>query len=266
MTDSQSTERLLLQTLWDWLRCQHFHRSPFFPVFFSLTVHLSCCVPYICLDLLCLRLSFIRRFKIQPGSKVTWKMTKRCLCKIFYNHFCFIFPLSVLYWYWRPVPQPLLAPDVLSVLKDVLAFLLLFDTQYFLWHLLHHKVSWLYQIFHKEHHLFTSTFSLTTENTGAWEMLSLSFFTTLNVALLGCHPLTEMVLYVTHMYLSVEAHSGYEFPWSPHRLVPFGLYGGARHHDLHHLKFKVNYAPYFTHWDKLFGTLHRGKTQRKTET
>ncbi|XP_074531290.1 cholesterol 25-hydroxylase-like protein [Halichoeres trimaculatus] len=264
MTHPEDTERLLLQTLWDWLRHQPFLRSPFFPVVFSLTVHLGCCLPYICLDFLDYRLSFIHQFKIQPQSKVTWEMALRCLYKILHNHVCFIFPFSVLHWYWKPVSSPLLAPDTWSVLKDVLACLLLFDTQYFLWHLLHHKVSLLYQTFHKEHHLFTSTFSLTTENTNAWEMLSLSLFTTLNVTLLGCHPLTEMLLHVTNMYLSVEAHSGYEFPWSPHRLVPFNLYGGAPHHDLHHLKSKVNYAPYFTHWDKLFGTLQGEYTRRKT--
>ncbi|XP_078129888.1 cholesterol 25-hydroxylase-like protein [Sander vitreus] len=165
------------------------------------------------------------------------------------------FPSFFVYWHWRPVFSPPLAPDMLTVVKDVLARLLLFDMQYFLWHLLHHKVFWLYHFFHKEHHLYTATFSLATENTGVWEMLSLTFFAALNPALLDCHPLTEMLFFVTNMYLSVEAHSGYEFPWSPHRLVPCGLYGGARHHDLHHLKFKVNYAPYFTHWDRLLGTL-----------
>ncbi|XP_028460039.1 cholesterol 25-hydroxylase-like protein [Perca flavescens] len=255
MTNSEATERLCLQILWDWLRHQSFLRSLFFPVVFSLTVYLSCCLPFVCLDLLCSRLTLVRRFKIQPQSEVTWPMACRCLRKILHNHVCFIFPLSVVYWHWRPVFFPPLAPEMLTVVKDILACLLLFDMQYFLWHLLHHKVLWLYHFFHKEHHLYTATFSLATENTGVWEMLSLTFFAALNPALLDCHPLTEMLFFVTNMYLSVEAHSGYEFPWSPHRLVPFGLYGGARHHDLHHLKFKVNYAPYFTHWDILLGTL-----------
>ncbi|XP_042290156.1 cholesterol 25-hydroxylase-like protein [Thunnus maccoyii] len=264
MSNSDNTERLLLQILWDCLREQSLLGSPFFPVLFSLTVHLSCCLPYICLDILCPRLSVVRRFKIQPQSTVTWVMTWRCLRKILYNHFCYIFPLSVVYWYWRPVVSPPLAPAMLSVVEDVVACLLLFDMQYFFWHLLHHKVSWLYYFFHKEHHLYTATFSLATENTGVWEMLSLSFFTTLNPALLDCHPLTEMLFFITNMYLSVEAHSGYEFPWSPHKLVPFSLYGGAQHHDFHHLKFKVNYAPYFTHWDRLFGTLQGAGTQNKS--
>uniref|UniRef100_A0A8C4HGX0 Fatty acid hydroxylase domain-containing protein n=1 Tax=Dicentrarchus labrax TaxID=13489 RepID=A0A8C4HGX0_DICLA len=248
---------LPLQILWDWLIQQSLLRSPFFPVLFSLTVYLSCCFPYVCLDLLSSRLTQVHRFKIQPQSKVTWTMAYSCLRKIVHNHVCFIFPASLVHWYFRPVFYPPLAPEMLSVVKDILACLLLFDMQYFLWHLLHHKVSWLYNVFHKEHHFYTAAFSMMTEDTSIWEMLSLSFFTTLNPALLGCHPLTEMLFYVTNMYLSVEAHSGYEFPWSPHRLVPFGLYGGARHHDLHHLKFRVNYAPYFTHWDRLFGTLKK---------
>lgn len=263
MTGSESRESLFMQILWDFLRGhQSLLKSPFFPVLFSLTAYLSCCLPYLCLDLLSSRLSLARRFKIQPQSNVTWSMFWKSLCKIVHNHVCFIFPLSVGHWYWEPVVSPTLAPELLSVVKDILACLLLFDMQYFLWHLLHHKISWLYHFFHKEHHLHTSTFSLMTEDMGVWEMLSLSFFSTQNLVFLDCHPLTKMLFYFTNIYLSVEAHSGYEFPWSPHRLVPFGLYGGARHHNFHHLKFKVNYAPYFTHWDRLFSTLWEEDTKR----
>uniref|UniRef100_A0A673AZC3 Cholesterol 25-hydroxylase n=1 Tax=Sphaeramia orbicularis TaxID=375764 RepID=A0A673AZC3_9TELE len=229
--------------------------SPFFPVLFSLSVYLSCCLPYLCLDMLCSRIALVRRFKIQPQSQVTWPEARSCLRNIFHNHACFIFPLSLLHWFWKPLVCPKMAPDTLSVVVDVLACLLLFDMQYFFWHLLHHNVPWLYCFFHKEHHYYTAPFTLTTQNTGVWELLSLSFFTTLNPALLDCHPLTEMLFFVANIFLSVEAHSGYDFPWSPHRLVPFGLYGGARHHDLHHRQFRVNYAPYFTHWDRLYGSL-----------
>ncbi|XP_026212622.1 cholesterol 25-hydroxylase-like protein [Anabas testudineus] len=263
MANTENREKLFMQILWDFLKEQQSHlRSPFFPVLFSLTVYLSCCLPYVCLDLLCSRLSLVHHFKIQPQNKVPWSVVWKCLHKIVYNHVFFIFPLSVVHWYWKPVVFPPLAPEMLTVVKDVLACLLLFDMQYFLWHLLHHKVSWLYHFFHKEHHIHTATFSLMTEDTGVWEMLNLSFFSTLIPALLDCHPLTEMLFFFANIYLSVEAHSGYEFPWSPRRLVPFGLYGGAQHHHLHHLKFKVNYAPYFTHWDRLFGTLWEDDTHR----
>ncbi|KAM3863129.1 cholesterol 25-hydroxylase-like protein [Diretmus argenteus] len=258
METSESTHGFLLQILWDRIRAQQsLLRSPLFPVFFSLTVYLSCCLPYFCLDLLAPRVALVRQFKIQPQSKVTWTMVCCCLLQILHTHAFFIFPITVLHWYWKPVVLPAQAPDPCCVVRDILACLLLFDLQYFVWHLLHHKVSWLYQTFHKEHHRYTATFSLTAEHSGVWETLSLGVFSAVTPALSSCHPLTEMLFYTVNIFLSVEGHSGYDFPWSPHRLVPFGLYGGAPHHDLHHLKVKVNYAPYFTHWDRLFNTLHR---------
>ena len=109
----------------------------------------------------------------------------------------------------------------------------------------------------KVHHSFTATSALTTEHSGGWEMLSLGLFAGVNPYLLRCHPLTELAFFVLNIWLSVDDHCGYDLPWAPHHLVPFGLYGGAPHHDLHHLTFKSNYAPYFTHWDWLAGTLLR---------
>ncbi|KAM4607454.1 cholesterol 25-hydroxylase-like protein [Polymixia lowei] len=260
----EGTDGLFLQILWDKIRAQQYLISSlWFPVLFSLTIYLGCCLPYLCLDLLSSRVALVRYFKIQPQNKLTWTMTRSCLLKIFHTHAFFIFPISVLHGYWRPAVFPTQAPELCAVVRDVLACLLLFDSQYFVWHLLHHKVPWLYQSFHKEHHRYTATFSLTTEHSGVWETLSLSFFATVSPALLGCHPLTEMLFFTLNIWLSVEDHSGYDFPWSPHRLVPFGLYGGAPHHDLHHLKFKVNYAPYFTHWDRLFGTLHKEESNEQ---
>lgn len=249
---------MLLQSLWDFiLGYNAWLRSPFFPVLFSLSVYLTFCLPFVVLDLLSPRLAWIRTFKIQQKSHVSWTMMWSCLALSLYNHVVFLFPLTVLHWFWRPASFIAEAPGTLRLIWDVVACLLLFDFQYFIWHLLHHKVPWLYRTFHKVHHKHTTTFALTTEYSGAWETLSLGFFASVNPLLLGCHPLTEMLFYVLNIWLSVEDHSGYDLPWSTHRLVPFGLYGGAPHHDLHHLKFKFNYAPYFTHWDRVFGTLHK---------
>ena len=51
---------------------------------------------------------------------------------------------------------------------------------------------------------------------------------------------------------SVDAHSGYEFPWSPFRLIPFSASAG--YHDYHHLTSMGNFSTFFTWWDTLFGT------------
>ncbi|XP_066549141.1 cholesterol 25-hydroxylase-like protein [Amia ocellicauda] len=246
---------LVLQHSWDMIRAQEAYlKSPFFPVLFSFFVYLGFCLPYMILDMLSWKVDFLTKYKIQPKSQITWAMLRTCIVLTVYNHIVFIFPLTVLNWYWRPVSYPLEAPGILRLILDIIACLLLFDFQYFVWHLIHHKVPWLYKTFHKVHHKYTLTFALATEHSGAWETLSLGFFAAINPVLLNCHPLTEMLFFIVNIWLSVEDHCGYDFPWSPHRLVPFGLFGGAPHHDIHHLKFKSNYAPYFTHWDKLFGT------------
>ncbi|XP_020384722.2 cholesterol 25-hydroxylase-like protein [Rhincodon typus] len=246
---------LLLQPVWDAVRAkQQWIKSPFFPVAFSLGVYLTFCLPYIVLDLLATRLPFLRKYKIQAQNNPSLGMMASCVAQTLYNHLVYIFPLSVAHWYWRPVQLPPSAPELHRLLLDVTACLLLFDFQYFVWHLLHHRVPWLYRTFHKVHHKYTATFALTTEHSGAWETLSLGFFAAINPVILHCHPFTQLLFFICNIWLSVEDHSGYDLPWSTHRLVPFGLYGGAPHHDLHHMKFKTNYAPYFTHWDKLLGT------------
>ncbi|XP_072882902.1 cholesterol 25-hydroxylase-like protein [Hemitrygon akajei] len=246
---------LCLQTAWDRVRgMESWIKSPFFPVSFSLGVYLAFCLPFVVLDFLAPRVAFLQKYKIQAQNNPNVKMMANCLAQTLYNHILYIFPLSVAHWYWRPVDLPLAAPELPKVLLDVAACLLIFDFQYFVWHLLHHKVPWLYRTFHKVHHKYTATFALTTDHSGAWETLSLGFFAALNPAILNCHPLTSYLFFIVNIWLSVEDHSGYDFPWSTHRLVPFGLYGGAPHHDLHHMKFKTNYAPYFTHWDRLLGT------------
>ncbi|XP_060884651.1 cholesterol 25-hydroxylase-like protein [Labrus mixtus] len=248
---------MFLQPLWTFLlHHSPLLTSPLFPVIFSLSVYLSFCLPFLLLDLLSLRWAPVRRYKLQPQSSISWASVRSCLALTLYNHAVFIFPLTLLHWYTMPVNLPAEAPSLPRLLAQVFVCLLLFDFQSFTWHLLHHRVPWLYRNFHKVHHTYTSTSALTTEHSGAWETLSLGFFAASTPLLLGVHPLTELAFFLLNIYLSVEDHCGYDLPWATHRLVPFGLYGGARHHDLHHLKSKYNYAPYFTHWDRLFGTLY----------
>ncbi|OXB54008.1 hypothetical protein ASZ78_015103 [Callipepla squamata] len=252
---ARQLDRLCLQFLWDFVRAKEtFIKSPFFPVLFSFTAYMAFCVPYIALDFLSTRLPNLRKYKIQPQSYPTLGMMLPCFIQSVYHHVVWIFPVTFLHWYWKPTHLPVIAPELPQVLLQVGVCLLLFDFEYFLWHLLHHRVPWLYRTIHKVHHKHVSTFALTTQYSSVWELLSLGLFAAINPFLLGCHPLTEMIFFLVNIWLSVEDHSGYDLPWSTHRLVPFGWYGGAPHHDLHHLKFKSNYAPYFTHWDRLFGT------------
>lgn len=141
---------MLLQPLWT-LLLGHASLlcSPLFPVGFSLVSFLSCSAPFLLLDLLCFRCASVRRYKLQPDSSVSWSTVSSCLTLTLYNHMVFIFPLTVLHWYLRPVHLPQEAPPLPLLVAQVLACLLLFDFQSFMWHLVHHRVSWLYRQFHK---------------------------------------------------------------------------------------------------------------------
>ncbi|RAQ67894.1 C-4 methyl sterol oxidase [Aspergillus flavus] len=48
------------------------------------------------------------------------------------------------------------------------------------------------------------------------------------------HILTMYVWIVLRLCQAIDAHSGYEVPWSLHHLLPF--WAGADHHDLYHEK------------------------------
>ncbi|KFO23289.1 cholesterol 25-hydroxylase [Fukomys damarensis] len=251
-----SSDRPLLQPLWDRVRTwEALVQSPLFPVIFAIVTYLGFCLPFVVLDFLCPRVPALRRYKIHPDFSPSARQLLPCLGQTLYQHLVFVFPVTLLHWVCSPALLPPQAPELLQLLRDLLLCLLLFDAEFFAWHVLHHKVPWLYRTFHKVHHQNASLFALATQYMSVWELFSLGFFDLVNVRLLRCHPLTVLTFHVVNIWLSVEDHSGYDFPWSTHRLVPFGWYGGVAHHDLHHSQFNCNFAPYFTHWDKILGTL-----------
>lgn len=51
----------------------------------------------------------------------------------------------------------------------------------------------------------------------------------------------------------------YDFPWQLHRVVPFGLYGGAPRHERHHREGLVYMQKFGTYLDEAFGFVPGGK-------
>jgi methylsterol monooxygenase/4-alpha-methyl-delta7-sterol-4alpha-methyl oxidase len=51
---------------------------------------------------------------------------------------------------------------------------------------------------------------------------------------------------------SHDTHSGYEFSWSPFRLLPFST--SSTYHDYHHSRNIGNYSSLFTLWDTILGS------------
>ena len=247
----------LLQPLWDSLRHNYrdYLRSPLFPVVLTVSSYFFLCLPFLVCDIMGERWGWVQQFKIQPSRRPTASTLLHCAGVTLYNHVFLVLPASVAQWAWRPpVDLPDQAPSLLELIAGVIGNLLLFDFQYFIWHLLHHKIRWLYITFHAIHHNYSSPFALATQCLGGWELVTVGFWTTLNPVILRCHLLTTWTFMVLHVYVSIEDHCGYDFPWSTSRLIPFGIYGGPSKHDVHHQKPNSNFAPHFSHWDKLFGT------------
>ncbi|XP_077954104.1 cholesterol 25-hydroxylase-like protein 1, member 1, partial [Gasterosteus aculeatus] len=147
-----------------------------------------------------------------------------------------------------------------KVIIDGLAVLLLFDTQYYIWHFIHHKQPQLYRFMHATHHEYVAPFSWCTQLFSIPELISIGLWSNQDSILLRCHPLTTWCVTVFSIWMSVEDHIGYDLPWTLNHMVPFGLLGGAPAHDMHHQRPSSNYAPFFCHGDRIFGTAF---TQRK---
>jgi len=51
---------------------------------------------------------------------------------------------------------------------------------------------------------------------------------------------------------AIDGHSGYEFSWSPYRLLPLST--SAAYHDFHHTHNVGNYSSFFSIWDTVFNS------------
>lgn len=65
------------------------------------------------------------------------------------------------------------------------------------------------------------------------------------------HYFTYLIWILVRVAESMDGHSGYEFPWSPFRLIPFSA--SSTYHDFHHSNNIGNYSSFFTFWDTVFG-------------
>ncbi|CAI7831812.1 unnamed protein product [Closterium sp. NIES-53] len=105
------------------------------------------------------------------------------------------------------------------------------------------------------HHEYTSPMSAAATYAHWIEVLLLGVPTLVGPAIVQCHVVTLWVWILLRQLEAIETHSGYDFPWSPTRLIPF--YGGPRFHDYHHEvggESHCNFASIFTICDWLYGT------------
>ncbi|ONK62189.1 uncharacterized protein A4U43_C07F1300 [Asparagus officinalis] len=181
----------------------------------------------------------------------------RCIVKLVLYHVFVNLPIMVLSYpafRYMGLKSSLPLPPWPVVLSQVIFYFILEDFVFYWGHrMLHTK--WLYQHVHSVHHEYATPFGLTSEYAHPAEILMLGFGTVLGPALTGPHLFTLWLWMSLRVIETVEAHSGYDFPWSPSKFLP--LYGGAEFHDFHHRVLYTqsgNYSSTFTYMDWLFGT------------
>lgn len=147
-------------------------------------------------------------------------------------------------------------PSLLTIACQLAVFFVLEDT----WHYWSHRaLHWgpLYKNIHKIHHQYSAPFGLAAEYASPIEVMILGLGT-VSAPILWCtitgnlHILTMYLWIVCRLFQAIDAHSGYEFPWSLHHFLPF--WAGAEHHDVHHERFIGNYSSSFRWWDYVFDT------------
>jgi len=147
-------------------------------------------------------------------------------------------------------------PGLRESAAKICFFLLFDDVWFYCYHRLCHAVPWLYVRLHKQHHLFTAPFPEVTLAVNPVELIIISMGTCTGPLVIfygQTHPVLFWAYIVIRQLLVFEDHLGFDVPFSPTKFFPL-VFGGATFHDLHHQKFKCNYASTFSIIDRIFGT------------
>lgn len=219
-------------------------------------VYFGRCIPWIIVD----ATPYFRRWKLQPNKIPTAQEQWECTKQVLWAHFTIEGPLI---WLFHPmaeaigmttyeVPFPSLTTMAIQV-----AFCFVFeDFFHFLAHQALHA-GCLYKYIHKIHHKYGAPFGLAAEYAHPAEVAILGTGTIAG-PLLYCffthnvHIVTVYIWITLRLFQTIDAHSGYVFPWSLQHFIPF--WSGAEHHDFHHMAFNNNFSTSFRWWDWLCGT------------
>lgn len=212
-------------------------------------------LPWIIID----RIPYFNKYKIQGQKVPTISEQWACTRLVLLSHFTvelsqiwLFHPMAVACGMRTDVPFP--AWTTMAV--QIALFFVLEDT----WHYwMHRALHWgpLYKYIHKIHHQYSAPFGLAAEYASPIETMILGAGTVLVPILWALisqnfHVLTMYLWIALRLFQAIDAHSGYEFPWSLHHFLPF--YTGADHHDTHHERFIGNYASSFRWWDYVMDT------------
>jgi len=144
-------------------------------------------------------------------------------------------------------------PTWKSLIPQTVFFMIVEDTLFYWGHRLFHTPAF-YRRFHKWHHQYTSTIGIASEYAHPFEFVVCNMLpSSMGPVLFGrCHIFTYWMWIVLRVCETTDGHCGYEFSWSPFRLLPFS--GSSNYHNYHHSHNLGNYGSFFTYWDTICKT------------
>ncbi|KAA0147213.1 hypothetical protein FNF31_01841 [Cafeteria roenbergensis] len=252
-----ASEAYVLAPVWDWILARpSVFAQPWFDGIFPLFVLLSYGAFFVVADVT----GCWDRYRLQPSVRPTAQQLWRYALNTIFVYSVIVVPVNLATALLAPVKElPALPPTLAGFGLELLVLLVAMDTGYFAWHILHHRNKSLYRQYHALHHEATATNVWVAQHLTVGEFIVVAVLSTVPALLLGAHPLTAWTWYALSVTLSIDGHCGYDLPFHPFApLVWLGILGGARHHDLHHLRPMTNMAPFLTFWDRVFGTFSDG--------
>ena len=150
--------------------------------------------------------------------------------------------------------SPIFYPSAFEIVWQIILFMVVEDTVFYWGHRLLHT-PWFYKRIHKQHHEYSTTVGLAAEYAHPVEFILGNMLPTgLGATLIGshCHIVTWYMWMFIRILETTDGHCGYEFSWSPFRLLP--LSGSANYHNFHHSSNVGNFGSFFTYWDTLCQT------------
>lgn len=147
------------------------------------------------------------------------------------------------------------APSVWEIAAQFVFFVYVDDFLFYWMHRAMHS-PWLFKRVHATHHRILTPWAVTGHYMHPLEFIATGLLALAVPWVIGAHVYTLWLWITFRQWEAAEGHCGYDLPWSPSKLFPGS--DGARHHDWHHAKVKGNYAGFFPHCDRWFGTFAKG--------
>lgn len=213
-----------------------------------------------------LRSDSFDKYKIQPKVRLSFSEMFRCYKDVMRMFFFVVGPLQLVSFpsvQMIGIRTGLPLPSGWEIIAQLVVYFMVEDyTNYWIHRFLHCK--WGYEKIHRVHHEYTAPIGFAAPYAHWAEILILGIPSFLGPAMAPGHMITFWLWIALRQIEAIETHSGYDFPWSFTKYIPF--YGGADYHDYHHYvgeQSQSNFASVFTYCDFLYGTDKGYRYQKK---